>query len=99
MAARSPAYGLLAGLALGLLPAGTFAVAAFTPAELTPPPIDIPVGSPVGVATMEKVYAGEIIGHSATIFTSAYDEVTGVGTYVAMESFEGSLDGRSGGFA
>jgi hypothetical protein len=78
---------------------GTFAVATFTPAELTPPPIDITVGSPVGVATMEKVYAGQVIGHSATIFTSAYDEATGVGSYVAMESFEGSLDGRSGGFA
>ena len=78
---------------------GTFSVASFTPAELIPPPIPIEVGAPVGVATMEKVYAGEVEGHSATIFTSACDMGTGVGTYVAMESFEGSLAGRRGGFA
>ncbi|MFL6045824.1 MAG: DUF3224 domain-containing protein [Propionibacteriaceae bacterium] len=53
----------------------------------------------VEVSTMEKVYAGEVTGHSATIFTAAFDESTGVGSYVAMESFEGSLDGRSGRFA
>jgi hypothetical protein len=39
-----------------------------------------------------------VVGHSSTLFTSAFDQATGVGTYVAMESFEGSLDGRQGAF-
>lgn len=30
--------------------------------------------------------------------TAAFDQTTGVGTYVAMESFEGSLHGRNGAF-
>ena len=47
---------------------------------------------------MEKHYDGEILGRSATLFTAAFDQATGVGTYVAMESFEGSLDGHSGAF-
>lgn len=78
---------------------GTFTVTSFLPAELDPPPADITVGTPVGVATMEKAYEGAVSGRSATIFTAAFDQSTGVGTYVAMESFEGSLDGKSGGFA
>lgn len=53
---------------------------------------------PVGVATMEKRYEGEVAGRSATLFTSAFDQAAGVGTYVAMESFEGSLGGRDGAF-
>ena len=78
---------------------GTFSVASFVPTTLTPPPMDVTVGAPVGVAIMEKAYEGEVEGHSATIFTSAFDMSTGVGTYVAMESFEGRLGGRPGGFA
>ena len=30
------------------------------------------------------------------MFTAAFDPAAGVGTYVAMESFEGSIDGHSG---
>jgi|SRR3954454_15570675 hypothetical protein len=40
---------------------------------------------------------GEISGRSTTIFTSAFDEAAG-GTYVALESFEGSLRGAAGTF-
>ncbi len=47
---------------------------------------------------MEKHFEGEAVGRSATLFTSAFDQSTGVGTYVAMESFEGSLKGRVGSF-
>jgi hypothetical protein len=47
---------------------------------------------------MEKRYAGEVEGRSATLFTAAYDQDSGAGTYLAMESFEGSLGGRSGAF-
>ncbi|MEZ0446309.1 DUF3224 domain-containing protein [Cellulomonas sp. ICMP 17802] len=52
----------------------------------------------VGVATMTKHYEGAVQGRSTTLFTSAFDPERGVGTYVAMESFEGSLDGRAGSF-
>ncbi|MGW3816356.1 DUF3224 domain-containing protein [Streptomyces sp. NPDC005046] len=47
---------------------------------------------------MEKRFEGEGAGRSATLFTAAFDQATGVGTYVAMESFEGSLHGREGSF-
>jgi hypothetical protein len=72
-------------------------VVAFTPAELSPEPA-VATGLPVGVATMEKRYEGEVQGRSATLFTSAFDQSSGVGTYVAMESFEGSVAGVEGAF-
>jgi hypothetical protein len=75
---------------------GTFEVTDFTPAAV--PPGDIKTGLPVGVATMTKTFTGEISGRSSTLFTAAYDPVTSTGTYVAMESFEGSVGGRSGSF-
>ena len=58
----------------------------------------MPTGLPVGVSTMEKRYEGEVVGRSATLFTAAFDQSSGVGTYVAMESFEGTVDGRTGAF-
>ncbi|GLP69647.1 hypothetical protein TUSST3_62690 [Streptomyces sp. TUS-ST3] len=67
------------------------------PTGLKPEPA-VATGLPVGVATMEKHFEGEVAGRSATLFTAAYDQESGVGTYVAMESFEGSLHGRSGAF-
>ena len=70
---------------------------AFTPAELSAEPV-VATGLPVGVATMEKRYQGEVEGRSATLFTAAFDEAQGVGTYVAMESFEGSVGGARGAF-
>jgi hypothetical protein len=76
---------------------GTFKVAAFAPTTVTPDPA-VATALPVGVATMEKSYEGEVVGRSATLFTSAFDQESGVGTYVAMESFEGSLNGRTGAF-
>jgi hypothetical protein len=73
---------------------GTFEVANFTPAPV--PPGDVKTAVPVGVATMTKTFAGEVSGRSTTLFTAAYDQATGVGTYVAMESFEGSIGGLEG---
>ena len=70
---------------------------AFTPTELSPEPA-VATGLPVGVSTMEKRYEGEVSGRSATLFTAAFDQSSGVGTYVAMESFEGSVGGRKGAF-
>src|SRR3954452_8390087 len=75
---------------------GTFEVANFTPAPV--PPSDIKNGLPTGVATMTKTFHGEISGRSAKLFTAAFDPATSTGTYVAMESFEGSVAGRAGAF-
>jgi len=60
--------------------------------------IDVRTGVDVGVATMEKRYDGPVTGHSATLFTAAFDQASGVGTYLAMESFEGALNGTAGAF-
>ena len=76
---------------------GTFTVSGFAgvPVEQERP---VTTALGVGVATMAKEYAGRIAGRSTTLFTSAFDPELGVGTYVAMESFEGELDGRAGSF-
>jgi hypothetical protein len=74
----------------------TFTVSDFTPAPVPAP--EITTALPVGVATMNKHYAGAIEGRSQTIFTSAFDPAAGIGTYVALESFEGTVDGRGGAF-
>ncbi|WP_190821183.1 DUF3224 domain-containing protein [Saccharopolyspora pogona] len=76
---------------------GTFSVAALVPAELAPSPA-VTTGVAVGVSTMEKHFEGEVVGRSAMLFTAAFDQAKGAGTYVAMESFEGSLHGREGAF-
>jgi hypothetical protein len=75
---------------------GTFSVADFTPVAVPESPIA--TATPVGVATMTKTFNGEIVGTASTVFTAAYDQSTGVGTYVAMESFEGRLHDRAGTF-
>jgi hypothetical protein len=76
---------------------GTFSVKAFNPVAVAAEPA-ISTALPVGVATMEKSYQGGVEGRSATVFTSAFDQATGVGTYVAMESFDGTVDSREGAF-
>jgi uncharacterized protein DUF3224 len=75
---------------------GTFKVTDFSAAPVPSPAIETAL--PVGVATMAKEYAGEVAGRSATVFTSAFDQAAGVGTYVAMESFAGALHDREGAF-
>lgn len=76
---------------------GIFAVEAFVPFD---PPLHTgpETGAPVGVATMEKRFSGEIAGDSTTVFTYALDPVSSVGAYVAMESFTGKLHERTGTF-
>lgn len=76
---------------------GTFSVVASTPTDVVPAPA-VTTAMQVGVMTMEKRYEGDVSGRSATLFTSAYDPAAGVGTYVALESFEGSVAGRQGTF-
>jgi hypothetical protein len=68
-----------------------------TPTSVVPTP-EVAAALPVGVSTMERTYEGEIAGRSSCVFTAAFDQSTGVGTYVAMDSFEGTLNGRSGAF-
>ena len=81
-----------------MLVEGTFEVASFRPARLDPAPPEVRTGLPVGVAAMEKRFTGGVEGRSATVFVAAFDQERGAGTYVAMESFEGSIDGRRGSF-
>jgi hypothetical protein len=76
---------------------GTFTTQDFKPSPVKPIP-HILTGLPTGISTMEKIYSGSISGHSTTIFLAAFDPEKGVGTYVAMESFEGKLDDRKGAF-
>lgn len=44
---------------------------------------------------MRKEFNGDIEGSSQTQFTYAFDPERG-GTYLAIEAFEGSINGRSG---
>ena len=76
---------------------GTFTVKSFVPAAVEVP-VEVTTAAPAGVATMEKAFEGEISGHSATLFTAAYDQQRGTGTYLALEAFEGSVAGRAGTF-
>ncbi len=72
----------------------TFTVTAFEPAGFASSQIS--TGTPVAIARMTKQFQGGIEGYAETLFTSAFDQDKGVGTYVAMESFTGSIDGRAG---
>ncbi|WP_019925608.1 DUF3224 domain-containing protein [Nocardia sp. BMG111209] len=47
---------------------------------------------------MSSGCARDAEARAATLFTAASDQATDVGTYVAMESFEGSLNGAAGTF-
>jgi len=74
----------------------TFRVVDFTPVDYAP---EIHVGVSVGHAHMVKEYDGAIAGRSITQFSYAYDDASNTGTYVATESFQGTVDGRAGTFA
>src|SRR4051812_38778609 len=81
----------------GMRAARTFTVVPSDGPPLTPEPA-IATALPVGVVRMEKRFEGEILGRAATLFAFAFDQAAGAGTYVALESFEGSLHGREGSF-
>jgi len=76
----------------------TFTVTHFTPADVSAAD-PVVTGVSIGAATMGKQFAGDVVGRSATMFTSAFDPARGNGTYLAIESFEGTVDGRGGTFA
>ena len=73
----------------------TFSPTDFSPSDWEP---EISTGLPVGHAHMRKSFQGGLEGRSVTQFTSAFDPTSGVGTYLAMESIEGVLDGLTGSF-
>lgn len=73
-----------------------FTVSSFAPAEVSPAPADVRTGRPVGLAIITKQFDGQITGSSVTVFTAAFDHDAGAGTYVAMESFEGTVNGLTG---
>ncbi|WP_434463021.1 DUF3224 domain-containing protein [Serratia plymuthica] len=75
----------------------TFSTKDFKPTDLSPEPA-LATALPVSVSTMEKRYSGEIQGVSSTIFTAAFDPARKQGSYIAMESFSGSVNGKEGAF-
>lgn len=77
---------------------GTFTVTSFEPASIEPAPEPVVTGLPLGIAVIEKAFDGEVKGRSTTVFTAVHDQSAGVGTYVALEAFEGSLNGAAGAF-
>lgn len=74
---------------------GEFRVCEFTPVGEPP---EIEVGLPAGHARMVKEFTGEIEGRSITQFSFVYDGERG-GTYMATESFTGTVAGRVGALA
>ncbi|MFN8098998.1 MAG: DUF3224 domain-containing protein [Dermatophilaceae bacterium] len=73
----------------------TFTVPSTEPLDYRPA---ITTALPTGIMHMVKEYAGDVTGTSVTEFVACFDPASGVGTYVAMESFEGVLAGRQGAF-
>src|SRR3954467_3104772 len=78
-----------------MLSTSTFTTSDFDVTDYVP---DVTTALPTGHLRMRKAYAGEVEGRSVTQFTSAFDQTSGVGTYVALESFEGTVAGRRGAF-
>ena len=78
-----------------MLSTSTFTTSDFQVTDYTP---DVTTALPTGHLRLRKTYAGDVEGRSVTQFTSAFDQESGVGTYVAMESFEGTVAGRRGAF-
>lgn len=77
---------------------GTFTVEKVTPVETEDDAI-VTTALPTGVAVMTKVFDGDIRGRATTLFTAAFDPESGRGTYIAMESFTGTVQDVTGSFA
>ena len=52
-----------------------------------------------GRLTLEKTFAGGLLGESKGQMLSALSPVKGSGGYVAIETFTGTLDGKQGSFS
>ncbi|CAI1760732.1 Protein of uncharacterised function (DUF3224) [Serratia quinivorans] len=75
----------------------TFSAKNFKSTGLSPIP-EITTALPVSISTMEKCYSGAIDGISSTVFTAAFDQTTRTGSYIAIESFKGRVNGKEGTF-
>jgi hypothetical protein len=73
----------------------TFVVTEFNPSDQE---LDVETALPTGLATITRRFSGAIEGHSQALFCSAFDPTHG-GTYVALESFGGQVDGHHGTFS
>ena len=73
----------------------TFIVTEFNPSDQE---LDVETALPTGLATITRRFSGAIEGHSQALFCSALDPTHG-GTYVALESFDGQVDGHHGTFS
>lgn len=73
----------------------TFTVDEFVPGDWTP---EVVTALATGHARMTKIFEGGLEGRSVTQFSFCFDDESGVGTYVATESFDGTVDGRRGTF-
>src|SRR3954452_23591466 len=78
-----------------MLSTSTFTTSDFDVTDYAP---DVTTALPTGHLRMRKTYAADVQGRSVTQFTSAFDQTSGIGTYVALESFEGTVAGRRGSF-
>src|SRR4051812_41846081 len=74
---------------------GAFSVSDFTRTDYVS---DVETALGTGHAHMVKTFTGAVEGRSLTQFSLAFSPETGVGTYVAMEAFAGTVDGRRGTF-
>lgn len=74
----------------------TFEVLSFAPVDTGAEMVV--TAMPTGVATMEKRLSGAVDGRATTLFSGGQNTETGAGTYVAVEAFEGTVDGRRGSF-
>lgn len=60
-------------------------------------PIEVRTGTPLSGAYIVRTFtAGDIEGRSEVLFSGAFSEEHGSGTYVAIDAFEGSILGRTG---
>ena len=56
-------------------------------------------GDPVSRMAIAKTFEGDLIGTSRGAMLAVRTDTEGSAGYVAIERFEGSLNGKSGGFA
>ena len=75
----------------------TFSTSNFKPVSVSLEP-RVETGLPVSISTMEKRFSGAIEGTSSTVFTAAFNQATRTGSYIAIESFKGAVNGRQGAF-
>ncbi len=73
----------------------TFIVTAMDNTDFDP---EIETALTTGHAILRKRISGQIEGYSVAAFSSSFDPQAGLGIYVALESFTGTVAGRGGTF-